>query len=65
MFFQSYLSSILNFNSQKYNMRSRNQQALSIVYIPFLKLSAWRWLQTDEPKHVAERYDWKYILIIA
>ena len=21
--------------------------------------------ETDEPKHVAERYDWKYILVIA
>ena len=35
--------------------------ALSIVHITFLKKSsAWRWFQTDEPKHVAERYDWKY-----
>ena len=26
--------------------------------------SGWRWLQTDEPKHVAERYYGKHILII-
>jgi len=25
--------------------------------------SAWRWLQTDKPKHAAEWYNWKYILI--
>jgi hypothetical protein len=47
-------------------MRSCNQEALSIVHITFLKKSsAWRSVQKDEPKHAAEKYDWKYILIIA
>jgi hypothetical protein len=26
-----------------------------------VRSSVWRWLQLHEPKHVAGRYDWKYI----
>ena len=36
----------------------------SIVHITFSQSSVWRWLQIDEPKHVAERYDLKHILVI-
>jgi len=34
-----------------------------IYTIPF-KISACRWLLRNEPKHVAIKYDGKYILII-
>ena len=39
-------------------------KTLSIVYNAFLKISAWRWLHRNEPKHAAMRYDVKYFLII-
>ena len=70
---QGYIQKYENLKRKLYNRNAniylnhqclaRNQQTMSILHTTFLKRSARRWL-SDEPKHVAERSDWKYILII-
>jgi len=42
-------------------LRKCNTRSLSIVYNNFFKCSPRRWLHRNQPKHVAVKYDVKYI----